>query len=486
MSKPICIPPELFPVIASFLPSRDAPRTLLSLALGNRRFYSIVLPLLYSRLVLGDENKTISLLQRIVQEPELGLAVREVHLHVMPIGITARAMLFREKKLFTVISAFRDTLVNGKLVPRLKTLRIYLLDESYMISGQLAPPFWTALRTECPLLKTVVLSGMGNIWRCDVETQKGMGELLSIPGLSTLRLEPNPESLHYSGTRLALRKLPLLAESLHTLSLNAAFRDLRPLLSTNFVNLKCLRLDTFAFGNGDIDYSMTDKFTEFFVRHPQLESLTLANSTDSWLSDDIEEGFLPKLGHLKATFDDVLRLKIVLPQLISLSVTKNCNHQVPYLLRSAIPNGLPRLRSLEIGKALHEEITDSLDQSLLWYQETGNGHFRLQDNQNKKKSSAAFAHLRNLRRFYCVFHSVLAELFRVSETLVRLCPELESVTAIGVDQNIPYPAAVVERTFEGGIMSGVRCVTGDEGVGMQIPALDEDSFPSHLCSSDYW
>jgi hypothetical protein len=72
------LPTELFPVIASFISLRSAPRTLRALALGSHRFYDIFRPLLYSRLILRNEDDATAVIQRILDEPQLGLAVTEL------------------------------------------------------------------------------------------------------------------------------------------------------------------------------------------------------------------------------------------------------------------------------------------------------------------------------------------------------------------------------------------------------------------------
>jgi hypothetical protein len=79
LMPPLTLPPELFSLIASFISLRSAPPTLLSLALGNRLFHSIVRPILYTRLILRNENDAVAVIQRILREPQLGLGVTELY-----------------------------------------------------------------------------------------------------------------------------------------------------------------------------------------------------------------------------------------------------------------------------------------------------------------------------------------------------------------------------------------------------------------------
>jgi hypothetical protein len=157
------IPPELFPLIASFLPLRSAPKTLRSLALGNRRLYRIVRPHLWARLVIPSERH-ISVIKKILDEPELGLAVREIYILSEPsvntrIGYTSNVILGLH------------TLLKKQLVPRLVALGIFLLntrESNEIMSSELIfdedmfGDFWRDLRTQCPHLHTLLLRNMGN------------------------------------------------------------------------------------------------------------------------------------------------------------------------------------------------------------------------------------------------------------------------------------------------------------------------------------
>ncbi len=72
-----------------------------------------------------------------------------------------------------------------------------------------------------------------------------------------------------------------------------------------------------------------------------------------------------------------------LPQLQFLSIGDSINGQVPYLLRSVIPNGLPNLKSLVIGQDPYAERDVKGIEGAMWY-ETEEGKFL----QEKKISNA--------------------------------------------------------------------------------------------------
>jgi hypothetical protein len=160
---PSTIPPELFPLIASFLPLRSAPHTLRALALGNRRFHDIVRPILYSRIIARNEDDALTVIQKILDEPQLGLAVTELYI-MSELSMETR----NGQKAFDVVAGLH-MLVKKQLIPRTVALGIYLLhgwlyDEKWMPipNGRLLSDFWRDLRKECPRLRTLVLRNVGH------------------------------------------------------------------------------------------------------------------------------------------------------------------------------------------------------------------------------------------------------------------------------------------------------------------------------------
>lgn len=158
-------PPEVFPLIASHLPLYATPSTLLSLASTNHAIYEIVQNLLYSRLILKNENDAISVFQKILSNPDLGKAVRE--LHVMS-ELTAAAV--NGEKAFDTVTGLKKLIKAGAL-PYLHTFTLRLVygsnhdDEDWRDAtgfGHLSADFWDDLQSKCPRVRTIVLSGIGD------------------------------------------------------------------------------------------------------------------------------------------------------------------------------------------------------------------------------------------------------------------------------------------------------------------------------------
>jgi hypothetical protein len=158
------IPLELFPQIASHIPLRSAPGTLLSLALVNHYFYDIVSPLLYSRLILRNEDDAIAVIRKIMNDPQLGLAVTELYI-MSELSVETRC----GEKPFDVLVGLQ-VLLGKALIPRLVALGIYLLqgwcdDENPDVSrlhSRLSSEFWNNLRSKCPRLHTLAVRNIAH------------------------------------------------------------------------------------------------------------------------------------------------------------------------------------------------------------------------------------------------------------------------------------------------------------------------------------
>ena len=156
--------PELFPLVASHLPLCATPSTLLSLALTSREIYEIVHDLLYSRLILRNEKDAISTFQRILSNPDLGKAVRE--LYVMS-ELTVATM--NGETAFDTVTGLKR-LVKAGAFPYLHTFVLRLLRECRHQQdwcgvkgfGHLPADFWEDLHNNCPRVRTIDLSGIGD------------------------------------------------------------------------------------------------------------------------------------------------------------------------------------------------------------------------------------------------------------------------------------------------------------------------------------
>lgn len=69
-------------------------------------------------------------------------------------------------------------------------------------------------------------------------------------------------------------------------------------------------------------------------------------------------------------------------QLVSLSIHRSINAQIPYLLRFILPKGLPNLRSLEIDQMPSSEKFIRDLEGAMWH-ETSDGEFRTEKGRLK-------------------------------------------------------------------------------------------------------
>lgn len=149
------LPAELFAIIASFVPLTLAPSTLLSLALVNRELQGTVLPLLYARLILKNEADALSVFGKILEEPERGLAVKELYVMSSLSRATRRGGIE-----FDTVIGIRSIVDRG-LLPRLSVLGVYLTRnwsaDRQFVRGRLPTQFWKNLRSQCPQLRTIIL-----------------------------------------------------------------------------------------------------------------------------------------------------------------------------------------------------------------------------------------------------------------------------------------------------------------------------------------
>ncbi|KAF8168689.1 hypothetical protein BJ912DRAFT_199020 [Pholiota molesta] len=515
----LTFPPELFPIIAAFVPLRSAPGTLRAVALGNRRFYNICRPLLYSRLILRNEDDAIAVIQRIMDDPQLGFLVTELYI-MSELSLEAR----KGKKPFEVVAGLRILVAKG-LIPRITALGLYLLkgwtyDEHFyaMSRGRLLANFWIDLRNECPRLRTLVLRNVGHGLTEPWLTGPVIDEINNLSNLSVLRLEWIQSGGPEGEDDLKIsNNLPRLASSLHTLSLRGDLKEATVLFSLDIPHLKFLRLH-------DFDCHDTALVHGFLKRHPELESLSFERCMHTWFSDNIEAGVLPKLQHLKAKFKDIRFFVPILAQLVSLGFTESYNCQVPYLLRVVLPNGLPHLRSLEIEwDTVGWETWDQRAlEGALWY-ETSDGQFRTETNPKKmqrhctngymhsivrgapnleelglhgmyltsaslKSLEPTLSKLTQMERFYYegfspnpkygdaphlkTHKNLIADFLASAEALARVCTRLESVTSIS-GKTLPYVSGMIERNSVGEVTT-VRKI---DGVGMLISADENDPFP---------
>ena len=94
---------------------------------------------------------------------------------------------------------------------------------------------------------------------------------------------------------------------------------------------------------------------------------------------------------LQVHWNDALLLAPILGQLLSLSIHRSINAQIPYLLRSVCPNGLPKLKSLGINQIPHSSVKNKNIEGSLWY-ENPDGVFQRGTNKWSTTFSDGFMH----------------------------------------------------------------------------------------------
>ncbi|KAF8877825.1 hypothetical protein CPB84DRAFT_1794588, partial [Gymnopilus junonius] len=368
------ISPELYPIIVDHLPLYATSSTLLALALTNHHISEIVLPLLYSRLRLSDDRT-------------FGHVVRELHVICKP---SLSHNIQNPGSPGAVIRRVEEVILSGCL-PFLHTLELTIVWGRYYDSGStlgcgsLTKAFSARLKQSCPRLRCLILRNFGEY--CE-DVWIGESGILQIRDIARLAIP-----------------LSSLPTSLHTLELSPGYIQSTSVSPIFKLNLPCLRSLTLAtFSDMDTEQSMA-----FFERHPSIEHLNIASNGDTgWFSSDLPDRFLPNLLHLTARWAEARLLAPILPQLLSLSIHRSINAQIPYLLRSVIPKGLPLLESLDIGQSASVDNDITAIEGSLWY-ESKDGTFH---QARKRKQSRT------------VFESFM-------HSIVRACPNLEELAFHG-------------------------------------------------------
>ena len=160
MARLVDLVPELYPIIAFHLPLYITPSTLLALALVNRHISAIVLPLLYSRLILKTEKDALVMIQRLLAEPELGKHVQEIH----SLSDLSSVATIQGQAPFDVLTGLHQV-ITKKLLPHVHTLHLcqqvsvtLLVQEAESTTIRKLPSdFWSSLNTNCPRLRGLVL-----------------------------------------------------------------------------------------------------------------------------------------------------------------------------------------------------------------------------------------------------------------------------------------------------------------------------------------
>lgn len=167
-----CFPPEIFPIVASFLPLHSRQNYLLSLALTSKHCCDIVIPdLLYRLPVLRTESEALSVLQKLLSDRHdslLGHRVRGLYI------MSELSDASRHGDSIDVLRLLEKVVASGRL-PYLESLTIHLIDgwwhtmvvtselityEAVKGFGRLEKPFWISLAEQCPRFHELSLLGL--------------------------------------------------------------------------------------------------------------------------------------------------------------------------------------------------------------------------------------------------------------------------------------------------------------------------------------
>lgn len=148
------VPPELYPIIISYLPLYATPLTVLTLATTNRHISEIVIPLLHRCIILRDGDQASTFLKNVIGNLTLGKLVRELHIMAenCPPGDRVSAWM--------VVERLQDVISRG-CIPSIRVLDVQLMGMEYtrLGRGYIQEDFWIQLKEYCPQLHAIVMKG---------------------------------------------------------------------------------------------------------------------------------------------------------------------------------------------------------------------------------------------------------------------------------------------------------------------------------------
>ncbi|KAH6885607.1 hypothetical protein BKA70DRAFT_1444997 [Coprinopsis sp. MPI-PUGE-AT-0042] len=433
------VPPELFPLIVAHIPLYSVASTLLSLALTNRRSYSIIVPeFLFQHVVLKGREDTMRTLNFLLLSPGISSLVQGLHISAL---FEVFPWIYDCKFPQTL-----DTLFKSGHLKNLKMLELHVGWRNWedIFGGMKGWPmdrlkglmFWHNLKSYCPQLEHISCGHLDRKTRldCPHPSWENLNNGWSDPHVLTLGYEGMKSisaklshSSFMSGVYhreyiaieyLLLRPLAASAPSLRKLELSWRRHRLKlaspriwELFDIDFPVLESL---TFIARPNTQTHRDQAKARAFWSRHAGLEYVWVEDVTPTgpWIVwfDDLESGagkgrILPNLRHLTASrahlglgrilthhiqvrYQDARCLSPILRQLSSLAVLDSINAQVPYLLRAILPQGLPRLKSLNIiqsprsSRAAYDAGFEShTSDDLRWYETCKGGVHLLPNDQ---------------------------------------------------------------------------------------------------------
>ncbi|KAF8877829.1 hypothetical protein CPB84DRAFT_1794599 [Gymnopilus junonius] len=489
--------PEIYPLIAAHLPLYAAPSKLLALALTNQSISEFALPLLYSRLVLKNETNALHVLQRLLNDPPFGRVVRELHI------TSELSYEIRTKDPPSDVIRRVEEVISSGCLPLIHTLDLYVTQGWYHDPqralepvrgfGMFSKAFSMKLKLNCPRLRCLMLE---NFAEYSDDTWIEESGIVQVSDITSLAIRFQDLTLEASVTNKLFKHIRFLSASLNALELGPGYVDstsTSPIFELDLPVLRSLTLSTFT--ETDTMQSMA-----FFERHPSIEYLNIASNLmddgTCWFTPELPHGFLPNLSHLRAQWQDVRPLVPLLPQLLTLSIYRSINTQIPYLLRALLPRPLLRLRSLGIGQVASSSNRNKHIEGGLWFERV-DGTFHQARRRESQSIFDSFMHsiaraTPNLEELafhgscfplgsFHLYHQGIeynpksridqATFASYARELADVVPGLESITNVA-KLYPPYLTARITRNTDGKIAD----VEMGKGYGMKV-GYDDEAFP---------
>lgn len=175
----LTLPTELYNVVASHLPLQSLPTALRALALTTRQIYAIFQSLLYAKVIVKGEEPAFLVLVRILKDVKLGARVRELHILA---DLSPATRQTRNKS--TVLALLRRVIKSGHL-SQIHTFNLAMLpgwyadedDREVRGYNRLPRQFWKDLSSHCPLVRHVIVDGIGDSFSDRWMNASGLYEL---------------------------------------------------------------------------------------------------------------------------------------------------------------------------------------------------------------------------------------------------------------------------------------------------------------------
>lgn len=197
ISPVLNLPLEIHDLIASHLPAQVRPAVLLSFALTNSRLHHLLLPILYTKVIIKNEEMALAALQSVLDHKEF--SVRELRILI---GVKKTTPTSGEQRKRQILLKLHEIIKAGRL-PHMHTFELTFLctvgsipieDYNMFVINQkkyLSDLFWEDLRNNCPQIRSLFLHGItsvkGNPWIENLALPKSKVSCLHVSLLQTLK-----------------------------------------------------------------------------------------------------------------------------------------------------------------------------------------------------------------------------------------------------------------------------------------------------------